>query len=568
MKRLSKIFLILMLISSIFSSSLHADEKEDLLVIRNTVINLLQQLVDQGVMTPEQAASLVTTAQQTAASEAAALQQNEEIAEDTVRIQYVPEIVKEEIRAQVRAELKADVTEEVIRHAEDNRWGIKDALPEWLNKISISGDLRLRADGEYFDENNSTSYIDVLETNETSGTSNIVSRDIQTDRQRGRTRLRLLVKADVNDNIEAGVRIVTGAGDDPLSANQDLGTSKTKFDINLDQAFLTYKNHDQNGFERFTATGGRIANPWVHTSLVWDSDVTFDGLALTGRYNFAGNQNFSDLLPGTDKEVFITLGGFPLDENSLSTNDPWLFGGQVGGSLRFRNKNSFQVAASYYRYDDLQGDIGEVGDANTSTNLDFRLPGFTQSGNTLFDVSAPPGFFGDLDGVRFGYAADYHLLGLTTSLDLFTFAPYRLRLAADFVENIGYDSSEVQERLRAVSGIDDYDRETTGYQIRTDFGWPSISGFGQWNVFLAYQYLERDAVLDAFTDSNFHGGGTDAEGYILGAEYGLAKNTSFRFRWISTNEISGPEFLPGVDCDIDNCDFQNDRALIDINTRF
>ena len=61
---------VLTIFSIILTGSLHADEKEDLLVIRNTVINLMQQLVDQGVMSPEQAKQLIETAKESAVQEA------------------------------------------------------------------------------------------------------------------------------------------------------------------------------------------------------------------------------------------------------------------------------------------------------------------------------------------------------------------------------------------------------------------------------------------------------------------------------------------------------------------
>jgi hypothetical protein len=58
-----------------------------------------------------------------------------------------------------------------------------------------------------------------------------------------------------------------------------------------------------------------------------------------------------------------------------------------------------------------------------------------------------------------------------------------------------------------------------------------------WQVFGSYKYLQRDAVLDAFTDSDFHLGGTDAQGYIIGGKLGLAKDVWLRGRWLSANEI-------------------------------
>src|SRR3546814_8448449 len=51
-----------------------------------------------------------------------------------------------------------------------------------------------------------------------------------------------------------------------------------------------------------------------------------------------------------------------------------------------------------------------------------------------------------------------------------------------------------------------------------------------------------DALLDAFTDSDFRLGGTNARGWTIGGTYGLRKNTNISVRWMNGEEISGPPF--------------------------
>jgi hypothetical protein len=62
-------------------------------------------------------------------------------------------------------------------------------------------------------------------------------------------------------------------------------------------------------------------------------------------------------------------------------------------------------------------------------------------------------------------------------------------------------------------------------------------------------------VLDAFTDSMFHQGGTNAKGWVLGVQYGLAKNTWMDLRWFSADAIDGPKYSV-------------DMLNLDMNTRF
>jgi hypothetical protein len=84
---------------------------------------------------------------------------------------------------------------------------------------------------------------------------------------------------------------------------------------------------------------------------------------------------------------------------------------------------------------------------------------------------------------------------------------------------------------------------------------PQLARMHDWQVFGGYRYVERDAVVDAFTDPDFHGGGTDAKGYFLGASYGVRRNTWLSMRWLSANEINGPRLAV-------------DTLHLDLNARF
>ena len=61
-----------------------------------------------------------------------------------------------------------------------------------------------------------------------------------------------------------------------------------------------------------------------------------------------------------------------------------------------------------------------------------------------------------------------------------------------------------------------------------------------WRVSLGYRYLERDAVLDAFTDSDFRLGGTDVQGFIVGGEYALTPRVLLRARYLSRQRNRRP----------------------------
>jgi hypothetical protein len=92
-------------------------------------------------------------------------------------------------------------------------------------------------------------------------------------------------------------------------------------------------------------------------------------------------------------------------------------------------------------------------------------------------------------------------------------------------------------------------------QTEVAFGYPTVLTAGAWRTVVGYRYLRGDAVIDAYTDSDFHFGGTNAKGYYFLVDYGLGNRVWTRLRYLSANEIDGPRY--GVD-----------TVQIDLSTRF
>lgn len=556
--------------------NLHAGEKEDLTVLRNTVVNLLQNLVEQGIMSQEQANALVENAKQEAAKEVA--QSEDEVPSDVVRVPYVPQIVKDEIRQQVREELRQEVVSEVVAHAKTERWGVKDSLPGWLNRIKISGDVRVRGQEDIYDDSNVEAgagpYLDFQELNESGPFSGATLGSVganggqgfintSENRTRQRIRARLNLDAKVSDRFSAGLRMTTGSTSNPVSTNQTLGEGGSPKDIVLDRAFIKYKARGDRDWLEMSA--GRIANPWVSTDLVWDDDLNFEGVAGTLKFPIGGGDGLYALTEN-NKEIFLTMGAFPLNEFGRSSErDKWLLGGQIGTSLTFSNQSKLTLAAAYYDFKKVQADQSP----RDFDEFEASAPESLQKGNSLFLLTNDPdGIPGNGDELGlFGLAPDFNMVNITGSLDLANFAPHHLILTADYVKNIGYDSDDVNDRVLA-----DISEKTTGYHFRIDYGWPRVSQFGNWNVFAAYKYLERDAVFDAFTDSDFHLGGTDAQGWEMGGNYGIGQNTWLSLTWRSADEIDGPAVGGVGECGPDImeefCNLGIDVLQLDLNTKF
>lgn len=551
-----------------------AGEKEELLKLRNTTTNLIKQLVKQGVITDKTAEDMIKQAevdadQQVAEAKAAKGDKKEVVDPDEVRVAYVPDFVKDDIRQQVRAELREQVVGDVMQKAKNEQWGLPNALPEWTRRFKLSGDIRLRSQHEFMPADNvptGSFYTDGQAVNEAGGfsaanTNETLYRNTSIDRQRFRERLRLGFDVKVAEGLNAGVRLATGNQRDPVSTNQTLGNTGQRYDFTVDRAFLKYDAVDSDQFKWLTLSGGRIKNPWytgggeftAGSELVWDTDLSFEGFAATVRHRLSdagGLHDSNDNAP----MVYATAGAFPLQEFELSNNDKWLFGGQLGVDWGFANQDSVNLGVAYYDYSNIEAvpnrSVTGTCDLNNDDN-DASMPEFMQGGNTLATVcregtAQSPG----LSAGMVGLASDYNIININGAYDIAAFAPYHVRLSGDFAKNVGFKASDV----RKLAGTD-VDAQTNAWQARVDVGWPKVDKAGHWNVFAAYKHVERDAVLDAYTDSDFRLGGTNAKGWFMGGNYGLMNGVWLTGRWLSADVITGPPF--GIDV-----------LQVDVNTHF
>jgi hypothetical protein len=503
-------------------------ETRSLSELRNTVVNLLQGLVERGVLTKAQAEQMVRDAQTKAQSEAAAEDARAVAEKDAVRVPYVPQIVKDEIRRQVAQDLAQDVTKSVVDSAQNEGWGVPAALPDWVKRMRWYGDMRLRGQGDLFASDNlPNAYIDFQRANEAGGIGKAglsAFSNVSEDRERLRGRLRLGFESNLGRGWQMGARITTGNLRDPVSTNQTLGNTGGRYQAGFDLAYVQWSGNSATVRHAFDLSGGRIRNPWVSTDLVWDQDVTFEGIAANYRLGLQRDDAYGHY-------AFVTVGAFPLQEVELA-RDKWLLGSQLGIDWKFAGGSRARFAASYYDYRNL------AGQRNTfeSSLLDYTAPQFLQRGNTLFDIRND----NDPNTNLFALAADYRLVDVVASFDWRLTPSYRITFTGDYVQNIGYDAADV----RARTGFT-VEKRNKGYQGEIAFGSVNMAALHAWRASVGYRYLQRDAVLDAFTDSDFRLGGTDVQGYFIGGEFALSPRVNARLRYLSGNEIDGPPL--GID---------------------
>jgi hypothetical protein len=406
----------------------------------------------------------------------------------------------------------------------------------WANRIRWGGDIRLRYQMDFYDDENYDTLYDP-DKNEIVNTT--------VDHSRYRYRVRIEVNADIMEKnpdknmgeIEMGLRLATGNMDDPVSTNLDLSDYFHRDTIALDKAYIkwTYKPDDfkWGRIPQVTAIAGRFSNPWFFSNLVWDKDINFEGMALKLE---------SDTLLANPLKGFFTVGAFPLQELDIYEEDKWLFGGQLGMKYVKSMGLSLKLAVSYY---DFKRTKGEFFNDPSGIFTNSTEPMFRQVGNALFDINTDP------LKETYALAADYSLFNITAEMDYDYWFPYHVIFNADYVKNVAFEIEDVARRLN----MSTYPEETEGYHLGLTVGYPVPRAFGEWNASLFYKYIGGDAVLDAFTDSDFHLGGSNAMGWILGLQFGLSERFWLQGRWWSTNEVRGVPIAI-------------DRLMLDLNANF
>ncbi|MEO6678231.1 MAG: putative porin [Pseudomonas sp.] len=535
----------------------------------NATINLIRLLVEQGILKQDKADALIAQAQneatqaRQAASAPAVVAAGPVAAPGDVRVQYVPAAVRDQIRDQVKAEVMATAKQE--------NWAQPNTFPDWVSRISFDGDIRLRDESRYYSGSNSNEIVDFAklnnngpyDVNPNSSTNLPPLLNTREDRENlFRLRARLGMKAVLAPDWTAGIRIATGSDNNPVSTTQTLGGGFGKKDIWLDQGYLTWK-----ATQDVTLTGGRIANPFFSTDMLYSNDLNFDGIAAIFDHKLS-----------RDWGVFGTVGAFPVEyTNDTSTSNgvdkedsdnKWLYGAQIGAKWAINSDNRLKGALAYYRFDDIEGQRSspcEPWAGAPGCDSDGSRSAFMQKGNSVFllrDITPNPLNPAATPQPQFvGLASEFNLLDLNLVWDADLPEDFKLRSQGNYIHNLGYDEGDMRKRSagQIVNNLDssgDIESGANAWMVQFTLGNAlELKKQGDWNFFAGYKYIQPDALPDGFNDSSFHLGGTNAKGYFLGGNYGLAKNVYATGRWLSSEAVYGAPF----DIDV---------LQLEINTRF
>lgn len=544
----------------------------------NVVLNLLNRMVQRGLLTKEDAADLIQQAEEdaaTARAQAATVQavvaqvaavqaapaspETDAASEDAVRVTYIPETVK----AQLRDELR----QEVMTQARQENWAAPRTFPDWVSRFKLFGDIRVRYEGIFFPAGNDNTgafpNFNAINTGapfDVSGTLFSPQLDVDQDRHRLRLRARLGVEADLGNGFTAGLRIATGENNSPVTTNQSLGLANqgqggnfSKYAIWLDRAFLKY---EAGGLptKNLSLTLGRFDNPFFSTDAIWDEDVGFDGAALQAKYAV-----------GAGVTPFLAAGVFPVFNTDLNfasnqpakfkSSDKWLYGGQFGADWKINKSFNLKLGVAYYHFDNIEGQLSDPFiplNAQDAGNTDNTRPSFAQKGNTYRPlrriIPSPLNNFGTTNQFQyFGLATPFHEVALTGRFDVNHWEPFQISLTGEWVKNLAFDRDRIdliavnnRGADQSLGGSGRFSGGDTAWIVNLKVGSAALQKAWDWQAGINYRYVESDAVVDGFNDSDFGLGGTNLKGYTLYGAVALSPRIALGLRWMSSDEIAGP----------------------------
>ncbi|MEN3369118.1 MAG: hypothetical protein V7609_1261 [Verrucomicrobiota bacterium] len=365
-----------------------------------------------------------------------------------------------------------------------------------ITEIELYGDMRMRYE---------------VRTAEAGLPDTITRPGENTQRNRARYRLRLGLRGTLADDWFFGLRLETSSN--PRSTNVTIGDeasggpfSKGSDGINVGQAYLGYK-----GFHDITLTAGRMPNPLVTTSMLWDADINPEGLAEQWKHTFSlslgGGQTMAiDLFANFAQFIYddsnpedpvgprSVVGG-----NRVPNTDALLLAWQVGAKINFTKDIYFQFAPTVYNYTG-NGDsfnVHFVGDPNFRVGAATASPNQTGINSLLiFDMPA-----------EFGWK----------------FGEIPMRFFADFAVNL-----EGDERAIA-AGHPNKGDQRYAYQVGLGIG--KIKQKHDWSLEAFYQHVEQFAVDPNLVDSDLYDSRVNMEGFAVRGGYAISDAVTFNLTY-------------------------------------
>ena len=392
---------------------------------------------------------------------------------------------------QMRTEARADRRAEALKEAKEEEKkqqpapdSAKFKMSDAIKSMELYGDLRLR-------------YEDRIAIAPTSA---------ELERQRWRYAFRIGVRGDVGSDFFYGLRLDTGtygrsawvtfADDNANQAGKSAQANKTNDAVAVGLAYIGWKPTSW-----LQVIGGRQPNPLYTTPMVWDPDITPEG--LSEKLNFNLTDNFS-LFGGASQFVYQAFASQPSattnnDDVGLRRPNLMLYTFEAGANYKLSEASAFKGAINYYTYTGGQG-IADFRSTFTGTGTGYAG---NIGVNDLQVVEIPLEFrfpVASLSGLVYGNFAK-NLKG------------------SERATNAGFASFGDQDKAMQIGLSLGSQGIPQGAASGATYG--SSAKKGTWETRVYWQRIEQFALDPNMIDSDFFER-TNLEGWFLAAAYSPA----------------------------------------------
>ncbi|HMP76793.1 MAG TPA: putative porin [Kiritimatiellia bacterium] len=330
------------------------------------------------------------------------------------------------------------------------------------------------------------------------------------DRYRHRIRARVGAEAKPGEDLTIGLQFSTSENNDPVSGNQSLGNGASRKDIFLDLAYLDWHPATISGLH---VIGGKMENPFLRVSdLVWDSDLNPEGLAI------------KHTLGGDGLDLRLSAGSFWVEERSATSDDAMLYGAQAVGSFKKDDLNIL-IGAGYFLFENLEG-----------------FPVIDVTGSDRAKARA----FGN-DSIKETELVD----GVETTTDVLYGTGFEI---AELIAEVGFNVGVPAAVFGNYAVNQDADEDDTAYLVGFRLG--KTKEPGSFDFAYNYREIEANAVLGAWTDADYIGGGTDGKSHKFSLGYQLTKLLKGQLTYFMSEKG-----LNGAGTDYD-------RVQVDVSAKF
>ena len=169
----------------------------------------------------------------------------------------------------------------------------------------------------------------------------------------------------------------------------------------------------------------------------------------------------------------------------------------------------------------------------------------------------------------FGLASPFQVLSANARLEYRHWEPFVVGLSGEWDRNMAWNANNIQNSgpstannpynisgpVNNVGANGQYLGGNTAWVVQLKVGSGALQKLWDWDFGVSYRYVESDAVIDGFCDSDFGGGGTNLKGFGVGGNLALSRNVFLSARWLNATQVCGPQF-------------NEDILQLDLNARF